>query len=244
MNYTADVGHMKKNCNIHAGCYMSLESTQLITMGFKMMEVVLFRSRHSFNKRYFFLFLPIASQPFGTCQISAATILSMNNEQSHVVPVTITDPDFASVSCSLTIRIQKVSIHATFSLPVEMPFTHVPVATKLEITRGEIQDTDWNARYYGKLVFPNRDVFVTDPVLGITPGIDYQVGITIVWKKAVILKEPALKQLTCTFELYRKTETLDVYIGSAVCNYSRPKHDIGNVNIIRVDVWNGMDIDQ
>lgn len=172
------------------------------------------------------------SIPFGSCSLTLPNIKENINCETARIPVSISDSAFSSVTCSLLVQIQIIYKSSIISL-AESQGAHKPIALKLQIERGEFMDASWDSKFYCSLVFPTLNRISTSSVVGVNPQ----------WNHMVILNDPAFLQLlTFTCEVYRKTDLMDEYIGSAEFAFSHNGQDAGEVIQILLKVLNHLSL--
>lgn len=147
---------------------------------------------------------------FATASVSSEDIVSNRYGESAQLSLQITDHAFDSVICSLLIQIQRVYKDTKFSVPKSISLS--PCLLLMTIKRAEITIEDWNSQYRCRLVLPNKDCCLTDPVLGITPS----------WNQLVYINDiKYIQNLRFSIELYRRGEVFDTYLGSGACHMKR-----------------------
>ena len=130
-------------------------------------------------------------------------ILSNRYGKSTQLNLQITDQVFASAVCSLQVQIQRVYKDTKFSVSKSVNMS--PCLLLLTIKRAEIAIEDWNSLYRCRLVLPDKDCYLTDPILGITPS----------WNQLLYINNTkSIQNLHFSIELYRKGDNFDMYLGS------------------------------
>ena len=203
MHNVINLGHMKKNRDPQLGCFFSIDSTNQLSLQLYSIDFTIHRREHTITPESVYWNEVIHRKPFALASISSADIISNRYGKSTQLNLQITDHVFDSVVCSLQVQIQRVYKDTKFSVPKSISIS--PCLLLLTIKRAEITIEDWNSQYRCRLVLPNKDCCLTDPVLGITPS----------WNQLLYINNTkSIQNLRFSIELYRKGDVFDMYLGS------------------------------
>ena len=203
MHNVINLGHMKKNRDPELGCFFSIDSTNQLSLQLYSIDFAIRRREHTITPESMYRIGMIHRKPFAIASISSADIISNRYGKSTQLNLQVTDHVFDSAVCSLQIQIQRIYKDTKFSVPKSISIS--PCLLLLTIKRAEITIEDWNSQYRCRLVLPNKDCCITDPVLGITPS----------WNRLLYINNTkSIQNLRFSIELYRKGDVFDMYLGS------------------------------
>ena len=203
MHNVINLGHMKKNRDPELGCFFSIDSTNQLSLQLYSIDFAIRRREHTITPESMYRIGVIHRKPFAIASIFSADIISNRYGKSTQLNLQVTDHVFDSVVCSLQIQIQRIYKDTKFSVPKSISIS--PCLLLLTIKRAEITIEDWNSQYRCRLVLPNKDCCITDPVLGITPS----------WNRLLYINNTkSIQNLRFSIELYRKGDVFDMYLGS------------------------------
>ena len=116
-----------------------------------------------------------SSLEFGKCQVNIAQILlnaspqTSNSQSGMHIPITITDLNYSSVSCSLCICIQPVYMDSKVCNDENTISSDNPISLQFSIQKGDIFNEEWSSSFECVVTFPNQDKIQTNRVLGLNP---------------------------------------------------------------------------
>ena len=153
--------------------------------------------------------------PFAKLQISAESILTKKYKKPTFIPVTIVDPLYSTTTCGITLRIQFLYENSVFVQKSPDNPCHLD-AMKIGVESGVMKEDDWDSKYYCIVRVSNDKIFITPPAIGKKPGMFVFSSISFVaWNSYTYINDIYnYKRVKITCEVYKKTNSLDICLGS------------------------------